>query len=188
VCAHDSRCGGSGFTHATADGQGRLRTDIRLWRQVGVHGAGLEGATLDCAVEPCRLHLHGEGAGGRALPALDIAFDPALGGREPPTATLASEGPFRPGDEVRIRVDGLSEGTMVDAMVCHPGGGECAGAGSVATESGAADITFSVPSAGPQWPGECERCPVTFDAYPGEDPGNLPPMLAPDPLWITIAG
>lgn len=187
VCSHDSRCGGSGFTQATADDGGRLRTDIRLWRQVGVRGPGSEG-TLDCAVDPCRLHLHGEAAGGRALPALDIAFDPARGGREQPTATLLAEGPFAAGEEVPIRVDGLPAGAIVDAMVCHPGGGECAGAGSGASEGGTAVITLLVPATGPQWPGACERCPVTFDTYPSEDPGNLPPMLNADPLWVTIAG
>lgn len=180
-------CGGFPMITATAGDDGVLRTAVRLWRAFGVHASqpGQRGS-VDCAREPCQVSFHADVTSGRAIPTLEVRFDPAFDAPTFPVATVLAEGPFSPGDDVPIRITGLPTGARMDASVCHPSRGECAGAGGTADDEGVVDIELTLPRAADL--ASCE-CLLVFGAYwERETTADERPLLHPDPVPIAIAG
>lgn len=184
VCAQDA-CGGFPVITETAGDDGVLDAEIRLWRAFGVHASepGQRGS-VDCARDPCRLSFHGDVAGGRAIPPVEVRFDPAVDEPTVPVATVLVEGPFSPGDVVPLRITGVPAGARMDVSSCPPSGAQCAGVGGTADDEGVVDVELRLPRAADV--PSCE-CMLVFGAYwERETTGDERPLLHPDPIPITV--
>lgn len=182
----DGACIEPPVNHA-ADDTGLASFRMRAWRAFGVAvwDPGRQPRNVDCAIEPCHLQIWGEGAGGRAVPVVELSFAGGSVGRSAPELVVPSTGPFRPGDELVVELPGLDHDAGVEAILCSDQG--CSG-GMRAPElldGGGQRIRLQVPSADEGNTCIGRPCWLVVDLFPSMH-GDAPPPLLPDPVPITV--
>lgn len=187
-CGGESSCAETSAFEGTADDAGVLRTEVRLWRTFGAYGE-TGPRNVDCAIEPCRLNIGGEGVGGRAIPVLDLAFDGSRGDRQPPTIRLLEPGPYSSGDTLRVEVSGLRAGDYIDFSICPPTAEECIAFGG--SQGTGERLVVDVMIRGRT--NSCsDGCPlhayVATDVARGPGSPSGPPPLFPEPISVPITG
>ena len=190
-CTSDGHCAELG--RETADSAGSFTGDVRLWRNLGVPaGAGADRPpNVDCAVERCTVTIRAQAPRGRRAAPVPISFDPALGGRVPPTFELAASGPFSYGDTVELLVEHLPGGVGIGGVVCPDGDFSLQGCSTYSEVEYDGGGTLNLPIQAPPGSSACsEGCVLVLNGHDYDLTGGVgsrPPLLVPEPIPIPIA-
>lgn len=167
-------------TDLVADEQGTIEAEVSLWRTFGGwdEASGMP-TNIDCTITPCRFTLYGEAPGGRTVPPVDLSFSTSGTSRVPPTMRILDEGPFAPGDRIRVELTGLAGTDFVDVQSCVPGRDCIASGGAAITGGDSVVVPVEVH-------GTCAAdCFLWATPY---HEGSGPPPLYPEPVPFVVTG